>query len=82
MEFTFESVNDALYNHHPELSGCWVFLGWEGDTATATYIFDNQQHEVIIRRDGTVEASDAVIQEMNKYVYAPAPWEMEKQACN
>jgi len=67
MEFTYQSVNDALYNHHPELSSNWSFLGWEGDTATATYTFDSNHHyEVIIRRDGTVEAPDAVMEEMDK----------------
>ncbi len=83
MEFTYYTINDALFKHHPELSCSWVFLGWEGDRATATYILDdNQQHEVIIRRDGTVEAPEAVMQEMDKYVHAPTPWEMQKQTCN
>ena len=67
MEFTYQNVKDALNKHHPELSSNWTFLGWEGDTATATYTFDsNEQHKVIIRRDGTVEAPDAVMEEMDK----------------
>ena len=66
MEFTYESVNDALYNHHPKLPDYCTFLGWEGDRATATYTFDsNEQNVVIIRLDGTVDAPDAVMEEMN-----------------
>ena len=78
MDFTYESVNNALYNHHPELSSYWTFLGWEGDTATATYTFDsNEQHVVIVRRDGTVEAPDEVMEEMDKITE-----EMSKVSCN
>ena len=65
MVFSYESINDALYNHHPELSGYWTSLGWKEEFAVATYYLeDGSDHEVIIRPDGTVEAPEAVIKEM------------------
>lgn len=71
MVFSYESINDALYNHHPELSGYWTSLGWKEEFAVATYYLeDGSDHEVIIRPDGTVEAPEAVIKEMDEIAAA------------
>lgn len=69
--FSYESINDALYNHHPELSGYWTSLGWDEEFAVATYYLeDESEHEVIIRPDGSVEAPEAVIKEMDEIAAA------------
>lgn len=66
MEFNYETVNDALYNRHPELSGYWTSLGWDDQEAVVTYdLEDGSEHEVIVKKDGTVEVPDAVIKEMD-----------------
>ncbi len=71
MVFSYESINDALYNHHPELSGYWTSLGWDEEFAVATYdLEDGSDHEVIIRRDGSVSAPDPVIKEMEEIAAA------------
>ena len=71
IHFNYESINDALYNHHPELSGYWTSLGWNEEYAVATYYLeDESDHEVIIRRDGSVEAPEAVIKEMDEIAAA------------
>ena len=67
MEFNYETVNDALYNRHPELSGYWTSLGWDNEKATVTYdLEDGSEHEVVVNKDGTVEVPDAVIKEMDE----------------
>ena len=71
MVFSYESINDALYNHHPELSGYWTSLGWDEECAVATYYLeDGSDHEVIIRRDGSVSAPAEVIKEMDEIAAA------------
>ena len=68
--FSYESINDALYKHHPELSGEWTSLGWNEEFAVATYYLeDGSDHEVIIRRDGSVSAPAPVIKEMDEIRY-------------
>ena len=65
--FTYEGVNDALYNRHPELSGYWYALDWDDQKATVSYqLQDGTEHEVFVNLDGTVEVSDAVIKEMDE----------------
>ena len=67
MEFSYETVNDALYNRHPELSGYWTSLGWDDQEAVVTYALeDGSEHEVIVKKDGTVEVPDDVIKEMDE----------------
>jgi hypothetical protein len=67
MELNYETVNDALYNRHPELSGYWVSLGWDDEKAIVTYeLEDESEHEVFVYKDGTVEVPDAVIKEMDE----------------
>ena len=71
IQFSYESINDALYNRHPELSGYWTSLGWDEHKAVVTYYLeDGSDHEVIVRPDGSVEAPDAVIKEMDKIAAA------------
>jgi len=71
MVFSYESINDALYNHHPELSGYWTSLGWDEEYAVATYsLEDGSDHEVVICRDGSVSAPDPVIKEMEEIAAA------------
>lgn len=67
MIFDYETINDALHAHHPELSGYWTSLGWDDQKATVAYdLEDGTEHEVFVHKDGTVEAPDVVIQEMNE----------------
>ena len=65
--FTYEGVNDALYNRHPELSSYWFTLDWDDQKATVSYqLQDGTDHEVFVNLDGTVEVPDAVIKEMDE----------------
>ena len=65
MEFTYESINNALHEHHPNLSGYWTSLGWNDEFATATFMFEDETEEdVTVDRQGNVTASEKVMAEM------------------
>ena len=65
MEFTYESVNDALHSHHPNLSGYWTTLDWDDNIATVGYMLeDGSEEDVTVDKQGTVHASEKVMAEM------------------
>lgn len=67
MEFTYESVNNALAAHHPQLSGEWSVLGWDENVATVTYMLESTGEDVTVTvdRNGTVTAPPELISEMD-----------------
>ena len=65
MEFTYESVNDALHNHHHNLSGYWTTLDWNDKVATVGFMLeDGTEEDVTVDRQGNVTASEKVMAEM------------------
>ena len=65
MEFTYESVNDALHSHHPNLSGYWTNLTWDDNIATIGYILeDGTEADVTVDRQGNVTVPEKVMEEM------------------
>ena len=65
MEFTYESVNDALHSHHPNLSGYWTTLNWDNNIATAGYTLeDGTEEDVTVDKNGIVHASEKVMEDM------------------
>ena len=65
MEFTYESVNDALHRHHPNLSGYWTNLTWDDNVATVGFMLeDGTEEDVSVDRQGNVTASEKVMAEM------------------
>ena len=65
MEFTYESVNDALYKKHPNLSGEWSTLDWNETHAVASYILeDGTTEDALVDREGNVKVSDKLLNEM------------------
>lgn len=65
MEFTYESVNDALHSHHHNLSGYWSTLNWDNNIATAGYMLeDGSEEDVTVDKQGVVHASEKVMAEM------------------
>ena len=65
MEFSYESVNDALYNHHKNLSSYWSTLTWDDDKATVGYMLeDGTEEDAVVDRQGKVTASEKLIAEM------------------
>lgn len=66
INFTYESVNDALHNHHPNLSGYWTTLDWNDEVATVGFMLqDGSEEDVFVDRQGNVTASAKVMAEMN-----------------
>ena len=67
MEFTYESVNDALYARHPQLGGWWSSMGWDEDVATVIFELEATGEDVTVTvdRNGTVTAPPALIEEMD-----------------
>ena len=76
MEFTYESVNDALDAHHPQLSGYWSVLGWDDNVATVTYMLEATGEDVTVTvdRNGVVTAPDVLIAEMNEIQRLDDAW--------
>ena len=76
MEFTYESVNDALAAHHPQLSGYWSALGWEENVATVIYMIEATGEDVTVTvdRNGDVTAPDVLIAEMNEIQRLDDAW--------
>ena len=67
MEFTYESVNNALDAHHHNLSGYWTDLTWDDNIATVGYMLeDGTEEDVTVDRQGNVTASEKVMAEMNE----------------
>ena len=67
MEFTYESVNDALYEKHPNLSGEWSTLDWNETHAVASYILeDGTTENALVDREGNVEVSDKLVSIMRE----------------
>ena len=67
MEFNYQSVNDALYNHHHNLSGYWSTLTWDDNVATVGYMLeDGTEEDVIVDRQGNVNASEKLMAEMDE----------------
>ena len=65
MEFTYESVNDALHNYHPNLSGYWTNLTWDDNIATVGFMLeDGTEEDVTVDRQGNVTASEKLMAEM------------------
>ena len=65
MEFTYESVNNALNAHHYNLSGYWESMGWDEEKAWVTYTLeDGSEEEAFIDKEGNVTASEALIKDM------------------
>ena len=67
IEFTYESVNNALHSHHPYLSGEWSVLGWDENVATVIYMLESTGEDVTVTvdRNGTVTAPPELIAEMD-----------------
>lgn len=76
IEFSYESVNDALAAHHPLLSGEWSSLGWDENVATVIYMIDATGEDVTVTvdRDGVVTAPDVLIAEMNEIQRLDEAW--------
>ena len=65
MEFTYESVNDALNRHHHNLSGYWSTLNWDDNIATVGFMLeDGTEEDVTVDRQGKVTASEKLMAEM------------------
>tara|TARA_Y100000034_G_C6849485_1_gene385199 strand:- start:1080 stop:1289 length:210 start_codon:yes stop_codon:yes gene_type:complete len=65
MEFNYESVNDALYNRHKNLSSSWSTLTWDDDKATVGFMLeDGTEEDATVDRSGNVTASEKLISEM------------------
>ena len=65
MEFTYESVNNALNDHHHNLSGYWSTLSWDDNIATVGYMMeDGTEEDVTVDKQGIVHASEKVMAEM------------------
>ena len=67
MEFTYESVNDALHALHRNLSSEWWALGWDDNVATVTYTLEStgEDVDVTVDRNGVVTAPEVLIAEMD-----------------
>ena len=76
MEFTYESVNDALAARHPQLSGYWSVLGWDENVATVTYMLESTGEDVTVTvdRNGTVTAPTELIAEMDEIQRLDDAW--------
>ena len=67
MEFNYESINDKLYEIHPNLSSYWSGISWDDKTATVTYDLEKgKECEVLIHIDGTYSVPQELIEEMNE----------------
>lgn len=63
--FSYESINDALYKKHPNLSGYWTSLGWNDSYATVVFMCeDGSCEQVYVFKDGSVSVSDKLLGEM------------------
>lgn len=76
MEFTYESVNNALHAHHPHLSGEWSSLGWDENVATVIYMLESTGEDVTVTvdRNGTVTAPNVLIAEMDELQRLDDAW--------
>jgi len=76
MEFTYESVNNALRDRHPQLSGEWSVLGWDENVATVTYMLEATGEDVTVTvdRNGVVTAPDVLIAEMDEIQRLDDAW--------
>mgnify|MGYP006067509243 FL=1 len=76
MEFTYESINDALAAHHPQLSGYWSSLGWDENVATVIYMLEETGEDVTVTvdRNGVVTAPDVLIAEMDEIQRLDEAW--------
>ena len=60
--FTHESVNNMLYEKHPNLSGEWSTLDWNETHAIASYILEDGTIEnALVDREGNVKVSDKLM---------------------
>ena len=65
IKFDYESINDFLYNVHPNLSCYWTSIGWDEEKASIDYDFEDGSFETLyIYKNGKYEASDKLIREM------------------
>ena len=76
IEFSYESVNDALHAHHPQLSGEWSSLGWDDNVATVIYMLESTGEDVTVTvdRNGAVTAPDVLIAEMDELQRLDEAW--------
>lgn len=66
MKFTYESVNNALNDHHHNLSGYWSTLNWDDNVATVGYMMeDGTEEDATVDLQGNVTASAKLIAEMD-----------------
>ena len=67
MEFNYETINDALFNKHHNLSGYWSTLGWDDNVATVGYMLeDGSIEDVFVDRQGNVTVSEKLLAEMDE----------------
>ena len=60
--FSYQSVNDCLFNHHPNLSSYWATLSFDENFAYVTYDFeDGSDATVKIDKKGKVHAPKKVM---------------------
>lgn len=76
IEFTYESVNNALHSHHPYLSGEWSVLGWDENVATVTYMLEATGEDVTVTvdRNGNVTAPAELIAELDELMTVEDLW--------
>ena len=76
IEFTYESINNALHAHHPYLSGEWSSLGWDENVATVIYMIDATGEDVTVTvdRNGVVTAPDVLIAELDELMTMEDLW--------
>ena len=76
MEFTYESVNNALHARHPQLSGYWSSLGWDKNVATVIFELEATGEDVTVTvdRNGVVTAPPELIAEMDEIQRLDDAW--------
>tara|TARA_Y100001937_G_scaffold36102_1_gene51829 strand:- start:916 stop:1128 length:213 start_codon:yes stop_codon:yes gene_type:complete len=67
MEFTYESINNALNNKHYNLSSEWSTIQIKDDVAIVSYMMeDGSPDEVaIVDKNGNVNATPRLLKEMD-----------------
>ena len=69
-QLNYHSVNKHLEAKHPNLSSAWFSFGYNESKTEAYVMYEINEslpvEEVIVSIDGTVTASDRLLQEMEK----------------
>jgi hypothetical protein len=68
MDFTYESINDALAAHHHNLSGYWSELSWDDNFASVSYMIEDGGPDEIatVDRQGNVTAPTRLMKQMEE----------------